>query len=123
MSDKKVMKEGLVAPAPEATPEYVYEQIQTKHGTFTTTVPEKYKAQQKWERPNPNRILSFIPGTITEIAVKAGDEVKKGDKLLMFNAMKMANTLNAPFDGKIKAIDVEIGQVVANGALLLEFED
>ncbi len=100
----------------------VFEPLETKHGVFYTTIPAAYKEKAKWERPDPKKILSFIPGTITEIMVKAGDSVKKGDVLLKFNAMKMANSLSAPFDGVIAKVDVEIGAIVPNGALLVEFE-
>ncbi len=104
----------------ESTAEYGI--VKTAHGSFTSILSEKYKNQTKWERPDPKKINSFIPGTITEIAVKAGQSVKAGDKLLMFNAMKMANTLTAPFDGVIKSVAVEVGVAVPNGALLVEFE-
>ncbi len=95
--------------------------IETAHGVFTTIVPDSYKNRKKWERPDPKRLLAYIPGTITEVAVTVGQSVKKGDKLLMFNAMKMANTLSAPFDGEIKSVPVKVGDAVPNGALLVEF--
>lgn len=107
---------------PNTTEELVFEDIQTKHGTFTTTVPKAYKERKKWERPDPKKLLSFIPGTITEVCVKAGDNVKRGDLLLKFNAMKMANSLAAPYDGVIAKVAIEVGEVVPNGALLVEFE-
>lgn len=102
------------------TPEF--EQLETKHGSFTTIVTDAYKNRKRWERPNPKKLLAFIPGTITVIEVKPGDKVSKGDVLLRFNAMKMANTLSAPFDGVIKAIGVEVGDIVPNDKLLVEFE-
>ncbi len=104
----------------EATTEYGI--VKTAHGSFTTILSERYKNQTKWERPNPKKINAYIPGTITEVVVKAGDKVKAGDTLLKFNAMKMANTLTAPFDGVIKSVEVEVGVAVPNGALLVEFQ-
>ncbi len=99
-----------------------FDTLSTIHGTYTTIVPASYKERKRWERPDPKKVHSFIPGTITEIAVKAGDSVKEGDKLLQFNAMKMSNTLKAPMDGTIKTVCVAAGDAVPNGALLVEFE-
>ncbi|MFI3287788.1 MAG: acetyl-CoA carboxylase biotin carboxyl carrier protein subunit [Rikenellaceae bacterium] len=118
------MAETLKTNTPEATTAEVreFEQLQTKHGTFTTIVTDAYKNRKRWERPDPKKLHAFIPGTITMIEVKIGDKVSKGDVLLRFNAMKMANTLSAPFDGTIKAIGVQEGEIVPNGKLLIEFE-
>ncbi len=49
-------------------------------------------------------ILSFIPGTVLDIFVNPGQNVKKGDLLLILDAMKMQNKLKCPVDGKIKSI-------------------
>ncbi len=102
--------------------EYKTEKFATVNGVFETKVPQGDKKLEKWQRPDPKKVFSFIPGTITEIAVKAGDRVKQGDKLLMYNAMKMANTLASPVEGTVKQVAVTEGDIVPNGALLVEFE-
>ena len=51
-----------------------------------------------------NAIKAPLPGTITAINVKVGDEVKAGDALLVLEAMKMANNIEAEKDGTVKAI-------------------
>lgn len=53
-----------------------------------------------------------LPGTITAINVKVGDEVKAGDAVLVLEAMKMANNIEAEKDGKVTAIFVKNGQSV-----------
>lgn len=53
-----------------------------------------------------------LPGTITEIKVSVGQEVKKGDTLVVLEAMKMANNIEAESDGKVTAIYVKNGQSV-----------
>ena len=53
-----------------------------------------------------------LPGVITEICVKVGDEVKAGDTVVVLEAMKMANNIEAEKDGKITAICVNPGQTV-----------
>ena len=51
-------------------------------------------------------IKAPLPGTITEINVAVGDEVKAGDTILVLEAMKMANNIEAEKDGKVTAICV-----------------
>lgn len=54
--------------------------------------------------------------------MRVGDQVKEGDTLLTFKAMKMHNTYRSPVGGKVAKIHVAEGEVVPKGALLLEFE-
>ncbi|MDE6493687.1 MAG: acetyl-CoA carboxylase biotin carboxyl carrier protein subunit [Bacteroidales bacterium] len=70
---------------------------------------------------NPYRLEAFMPGTIIEICVKEGDKVKKGQKVLVLDAMKMDNELLAPVDGMVKKICVEAGKSIPKRALLIEF--
>jgi biotin carboxyl carrier protein len=63
-----------------------------------------------------------MPGLILDIVVNEGDEVKKGDKLLILEAMKMENIIKAPGDGKIKSIIVSKGESVDSGQKLIHFE-
>ena len=53
-----------------------------------------------------------LPGTITGINVEVGQEVKAGDTVLVLEAMKMANNIEAEKDGKVTAICVKVGQAV-----------
>jgi len=68
-----------------------------------------------------NEIIAPIPGVITEICVKEGDLIKKGDPLLVLEAMKMENTIASHRDSTIGRITVEAGNVVEKGKLLIEF--
>lgn len=89
---------------------------------YETEVPSKYANRKAWERPNPNMVVSFLPGTILEIMVKEGDTVKKGTSLLLFEAMKMHTLVNAPFDARVKSVAVAAGDKVPKGQLLIELE-
>lgn len=60
-----------------------------------------------------------LPGTIMQIFVKEGDSVKKGDKLLMYEAMKMENNLLAECDGTIASINCRQGDNVLQGDTLI----
>lgn len=59
-----------------------------------------------------NATKAPLPGTITAINVAVGDDVKSGDPVLVLEAMKMANNIEAEKDGKITAICVKVGQSV-----------
>ena len=59
-----------------------------------------------------------MPGKILSVAVSAGAAVKKGDLLLVLEAMKMQNEIGAPADGTIKSINVNAGQNVKPGEVM-----
>lgn len=67
-------------------------------------------------------IKAPLPGTITAINVKVGDEVKAGDALLVLEAMKMANNIEAEQDGKVTAVCVKVGQSVMEDEALVVVE-
>lgn len=69
-----------------------------------------------------NELKAPMPGIILDITVKKGEIIKKGDPMVILEAMKMENTLNAPTDGKIKSIHFSKGESVEKGALLIEME-
>lgn len=60
-----------------------------------------------------------MPGTILSVNVKPGQAVKKGDVLVMLEAMKMENEIMAPADGTVGAVNVTKGQSVQSGDVLL----
>jgi biotin carboxyl carrier protein len=63
-----------------------------------------------------------MPGLIRTIVVAEGQEVKKGDVILILEAMKMENALKSPADLVVKSIKVQQGQAVEKNQLLIEFE-
>jgi len=67
-------------------------------------------------------ILSPMPGKIVSVAAKQGASVKKGDALLVLEAMKMEHTLTAPFDGKVIELKAKTGDQVSEGVLLAKLE-
>ena len=54
-------------------------------------------------------INSPLPGVILDLRVKVGDTVKKGDTLLILEAMKMENNIQAPSDGKVAKVSINKG--------------
>jgi len=69
-----------------------------------------------------NAIHAPMPGLVFEIVAQPGQEVRKGDPLLILEAMKMENVLKSPGDGVVKNICVEKGAPVEKGQLLVELE-
>jgi len=59
-----------------------------------------------------------MPGTVLAVNVKPGDTVKKGQVLLILEAMKMENEIMAPKDGKVTAVNAQKGATVESGAVL-----
>lgn len=66
-------------------------------------------------------LKSPMPGMVLKVLVNEGDEVKKGDSLLVLEAMKMENMLKAQGNGLVKSIKVQPGNAVEKGALLIQF--
>lgn len=64
------------------------------------------------------KIEAPMPGTILDIKVQAGQSVKKGDVLVILEAMKMENEIMAPCDGKVTGVNVRKGDSVETAALL-----
>jgi biotin carboxyl carrier protein len=89
---------------------------------YKTHLSEKFANRKSYEPADPKIILSFIPGTVLDINIKAGDKVKKGDVLMILEAMKMKNRLKAPADGVIKSVCASAGTRVKKGEPLVEME-
>ncbi|WP_145267333.1 pyruvate carboxylase [Calycomorphotria hydatis] len=71
---------------------------------------------------NPNHIGSTMPGMVVLVAIQPGDNVKKGQKLLSLEAMKMETMINAEKDGKVAEVLVTAGKQVETGDLLVVVE-
>ncbi|MBO4691885.1 MAG: biotin/lipoyl-binding protein [Bacteroidales bacterium] len=65
------------------------------------------------------KVTSPLPGVILDVAVKEGDAVKKGDKVIVLEAMKMENVIEATADGVIKEIKVKKTDSVLEGDVLV----
>ena len=87
---------------------------------YKTRYTRKFMERKKWEAPNPSQVRSIIPGSVTEVLVKPGDKVKKGSKLMIYEAMKMKNVIVSPFDAVIESVEVKAGDKLPKGALLVK---
>ncbi len=67
-------------------------------------------------------LVAPMPGTVLEVAVAPGDQVRARQRLVVLEAMKMENPISAPFDATVTAVHVEVGDRVVGGAVLVELE-
>jgi pyruvate carboxylase subunit B len=76
-------------------------------------------------RPRPSHegcVTTAMPGSIVEVKVKAGDKVNAGDAILVIEAMKMENEIQAPKSGIVVAVHVKKGDTVTPDESLLEIQ-
>ena len=84
--------------------------------------PKKEAAAPKATSAKKDGIKSPLPGVILDIKVSVGDVVKKGQTLVLLEAMKMENNINATKDGKVTEIKVNKGDSVLEGTDLVIVE-
>ena len=89
---------------------------------YQTRISNKFENRKPYKPADPRIILSFIPGTVLDIFIEPGQNVKKGEDLMILDAMKMQNKLKCNMDGKVKSIAVKKGDKVSKGTVLLELE-
>jgi len=111
-------------PHPEGTRTVFFElngqprEVTVRDRKLNVTVEAKPKAD-----PNqPGQIGAPIPGVVSQVAVELNQPVKKGDRLLVMEAMKMQSTVYAPVGGTVKQMLVQVGQHVEAKDLLLLIE-
>ena len=70
---------------------------------------------------NERQFIAPMPSIVVEVFVKPNQKVKKGDRLLILEAMKIENTITAPKDGVVKSVFYNSGDLVSEAAELLRF--
>jgi len=102
-------------------------QIKVNQTVYNLTVKDKYDellhqlGLDKAMVSKVSNIKAPMPGLVLNILVEEGQEVKKGDALIVLEAMKMENILKSPADGKVKKVAVKKGIAVEKGQILIEF--
>ncbi len=96
------------------TPKLVRQEVEIKR--------QDHKIKKTITKTEGFEVKCPLPGNIMQVYVKNGDVVKLGDKLLVYEAMKMENTVLAEKDGTIKNLRVQTGASVLQGETLMEIE-
>jgi biotin carboxyl carrier protein len=74
-------------------------------------------------RSGPHDLSSPMPATVVRVTVSAGDRVARGDTLLILEAMKMELPIRAAYDGIVKAVHCQPGELVQPGVNLIEISE
>ncbi|MER7661406.1 MULTISPECIES: biotin carboxylase N-terminal domain-containing protein [unclassified Streptomyces] len=85
--------------------------------------PKRRAAKKSASAASGDTLASPMQGTIVKIAVEEGQEVKEGDLIVVLEAMKMEQPLNAHRAGTIKGLAAEVGASVSSGAAICEIKD
>ena len=89
---------------------------------YRLTVMSRAAAEAAEHGPAQGELEAPMPGRVTRVAVAAGDAVKRGQELIVVEAMKMENALVAPSDGVVTRVNVKVGDMVAPGPALVVIE-
>lgn len=106
--EKRPVQKPIVKPVVRPTP--------------TTPAPPTTQVVKPAAPVSKSGVKSPLPGVILDIKVSVGDSVKKGQTILILEAMKMENNINADKDGKVTAINVNSGDSVLEGTDLIIIE-
>lgn len=106
------------APAVAVKPAVVRQAVAPTKPAVQTTVVNK----PALVAAGKSGVKSPLPGVILDIKVNVGDTVKKGQTIIILEAMKMENNINADKDGTVTAISVNKGDSVLEGSVLVTIE-
>ncbi|MFE7747672.1 acetyl/propionyl/methylcrotonyl-CoA carboxylase subunit alpha [Streptomyces sp. NPDC057428] len=85
--------------------------------------PKRRAAKKSGSAASGDTLASPMQGTIVKIAVEEGQEVKEGDLIVVLEAMKMEQPLNAHRSGTVKGLAAEVGTSISSGAAICEIKD
>lgn len=111
----------------KANPEEKAFVVSVNGNKYTLEVKDKYDAllhslgMDNLAGSKVNEIKAPMPGLVLEVVVAEGDVVKKGDPVLVLEAMKMENILKSPAEGTVKKINVKKGMAVEKNQVLISF--
>ena len=123
LHENKSLEAELISFEPES------KTLQIRFGNQVSTVILKDRHDQLLEKLGMNLLASTtlkeikapMPGLILDLKVKPGDEVKKGDIVLILEAMKMENIIKSPGDGLVKSVKVKLKDSVEKNQILIQF--
>jgi len=88
--------------------------------------PYELRIEREGARPSQRHsaggLEAPMPGRVIKVNVAVGDPVKRGQELVVVEAMKMENAIRAPHDGRVARLEARVGEMVSPGTLLVEIE-
>lgn len=102
-------------------------QLKVNGQLYDTETIDKFEAllkqlgMEKKGAGKVNELKAPMPGLVLSIDVKVGDELKKGDRILVLEAMKMENVIKAPADVTVASVEVERGKTVEKNQVMIRF--
>lgn len=90
---------------------------------YKTLYTKKYESRPHWTPEEAEEIKTVIPGTVIQLNVKVGDKVALGDKICLYEAMKMQNIISAPHAGTVRAINVKEGDKLPKGFIMMLIDE
>jgi acetyl-CoA/propionyl-CoA carboxylase, biotin carboxylase, biotin carboxyl carrier protein len=85
--------------------------------------PKRRAVKKSGPAASGDALASPMQGTIVKVAVEEGQEVKEGDLVVVLEAMKMEQPLNAHRSGTVKGLTAEVGAALTSGAVICEIKD
>jgi biotin carboxyl carrier protein len=89
---------------------------------YKTLLTNKFENRKPWVKPDEKKILAYLPGTALKVNIKKGDKIKPGQELMVFEAMKMKNSIRVKKEGIVKEVHVKVGDSFPKNFLMLEME-
>jgi glutaconyl-CoA decarboxylase len=114
--EKQGCAQGTVAAPPKAMP--ASQQVPVPSAPTLTAAPAAPKASPAGAASKA-AIIAPMPGKVIEVKVKVGDSVKKGQELIIVEAMKMHNPVLAAADGVVQEVFVKAGDAIQTGTPLI----
>lgn len=96
--------------------------------SYTIELIDKYDelikslGMEKFTKVEIKELKSPMPGLVIKLDVKVGDDIVKGDPIMILEAMKMENVIKSRGEGKVAEVFVKEGQAVEKNELLIRFE-
>lgn len=102
--------------------------LQINHQTLTLKITDEVDKMLKnlgidySDSLKIKEVKAPMPGLVLDVVINQGDTVKKGDNLLILEAMKMENNIKSPSDGIVKSVSVTKGKTVEKNEVLVMFD-
>mgnify|MGYP003657891412 FL=1 len=101
--------------------------IKVNGNTYKTETIDKFDellkslGMEKGGAGKVNELKAPMPGLVIEIDVRPGDQLRKGDRVLVLEAMKMENVIKAPTEVTVASVEVEKGKTVDKNQVMIRF--